>query len=104
MVGPTTKGQIVAGDAVFFRDLIADQYVAEATDRKSQIRVLKAAAIMEIYNLPDCAAELLIYYRNALSNLVNVDDLLAQLVPNYFGRPLSYGDYIRLYNERLGRL
>jgi FkbM family methyltransferase len=102
ILGPTKLGQLDYGDAVFFRDLLSDRYDPRtANDAR---RVLKAASLFEIYNLPDCAAELLLYYRDALSPLVSVDDLLAQLVPNEFDRAISLQEYLGIYRERVGRI
>src|SRR5262249_10244873 len=83
--GPTVQGQLMTGDIVFFRDLIGDGF--EITDQASAARVLKAAAVFEIYKLPDCAAELLQYYRRGLSAFP-VDNFLDCLVPDIFGRPI----------------
>jgi hypothetical protein len=94
--GPTQRGQVISGDFVFFRDLIVDDVV-------SPLRILKCAAVLEIYNLPDCAAELLIYYRNLLSSHIDVDRHLAHLVPDVFKRPPLYSEYIDLYKRRFGR-
>ncbi len=95
--GPTQRGQIVFGDFVFFRDTIVDNVM-------SPMRILKCAAVLEIYNLPDCAAELLIYYRNLLSSHINVDEYLSRLIPDVFERPLPHSQYIDIYKKRFGRL
>lgn len=104
MRGPTQRGQLHTADVVFFRDLIADGQVVRPGDRNALRRVLKAAAMLELYNMPDCAAELLIHYRQALVELIDVDAFLAQLVPDLFGRPVSHREYLDLYVENLGRL
>ena len=105
MDGATTKGQLQIADVFFARDLIADDFVVPPGERKAQLRVLKAAAIFELYNLADCAAELLLYYRDALNDLVDVDSYLEQLVPEEFGidGPGAYLEWLRLYQTRRGR-
>lgn len=101
ILGPTTRGQYVHGDAFFARDLISDGFKPNSTTDCA--RVLKAAAIMELYNLPDCAAELLWYYRRDLvEHNIKVSDLLDQLVPEALN--LRYPDYLALYREKIGRM
>jgi FkbM family methyltransferase len=102
ILGPTTRGQLDYGDAVFFRDLVGDRFDPKTANDVR--RVLKAASLFEIYNLPDCAAELLLYYRDALASLASVDDLLAQLVPDQFGRAVSLQEYLGIYRDRVGRI
>ncbi len=92
--GPTEVGQPTDGDAVFFRDLLADDF--KPRNDQDRHRVLKAAAMAEMFNLPDYAAELLLYYREGLAPLLDVDTVLDQLVPLGFPPPYpSFGDYVR---------
>jgi hypothetical protein len=106
IVGHTTRGQLVVGDAFFARDLIADDFIITAGDRRALLRVLKAAAVFELYNAPDCAAELLLQYRDKLSDWLDVAEYLNQLVPenaDVLG-PRTYADYLDIYLARRGRL
>lgn len=102
--GPVGTGQISRAEVVFFRDWIADEYVPPADDPNALIRLLKAAALFEIYNLPDCAAELLLYYRQAFQSILPVDEWLNRLVPIVRGRSFDYAEYLNFYKERSGRL
>jgi FkbM family methyltransferase len=106
MIGHTTRGQFAIGDAFFARDLIAEGFVVHRDDRSSQLRVLKAAAMLELYNIPDCAAELLLYYQDPLKELIDVHRYLDQLVPedSDISRPRNYAAYLELYRKRKGRL
>lgn len=106
MHGFTTRGQIGSADALFIRDLIADNFVPAPGDRRALLRILKAAAMFELYNMPDCAAELLLYYREALSEVVDINSCLDQLVPeeSAISGAGSYETYLDIYRRRNGRL
>jgi FkbM family methyltransferase len=73
--GPSTQGQTLWGDALYFRD------------RPS----LKAACLFEIFGLNDCAAEALV--------AIGRDDLLDDLVPAVKGRKFKHAGYIERYER-----
>ena len=106
ITGPGTLGQITEADVLFARDLIAEDFFPAKGDRRALLRILKAVVMFELYNLPDCAAELLLFYRDALTGIVDVDQCLEQLVPEGFGFEGSgaYVDYLRAYHQGRGRL
>jgi FkbM family methyltransferase len=54
--GPTVDGQIVHGDALFVRNPIM---MGATPDRA---RIARAACILDLHGLPDCAEELVRYY------------------------------------------
>ena len=92
----TTHGQIMDGDALYFRDLLIaanSKMRAEATPS----RLLKAAAFFEIYCLNDCAAELILANRGTLRGQVNCDDLMDLLTPTLQGRRVNYETYMKAY-------
>jgi FkbM family methyltransferase len=91
--GPTTEGQVLTGDALYFRDLHS------AGERASASAVLKLACLFEIHRLADCAAELLCNYKDILSKDVDVKGLLDMLTPEMSGRYPSYAEYIE-YSEQ----
>lgn len=86
----TAHGQVQDGDALYFRDLFAA--------RESQpTSILKLCALMEIYHLNDCAAELIMINRKRLVHLVDVDHVLNLLTEGVCGRKTTYLDYITSY-------
>jgi len=86
----TTRGQIQDGDALYFRDHL----LAPA---RSALDILKTAAMMEIYSLNDCAAELIDANREQLMSIVNPDRLLDLLASGIAGRPVSHRQYVDGY-------
>ena len=92
----TTHGQIMDGDALYFRDLlIAANGKMRAAATPS--RLLKAAAFFEIYSLNDCAAELILANRETLCRQVNCDVLMDLLTPTLRGNRVNYETYMKAY-------
>lgn len=92
----TTHGQIMDGDALYFRDLLT-QINVERRAALSAAQLLKYAAFFEIYSFNDCAAELLIASEPRLRGLVDLDRLLDLLTPPFKGQKLGYQDYRSRY-------
>jgi FkbM family methyltransferase len=103
-VGHTIGGQIALGDALFMRDLLTEQFEPEPGNAQHLYRIIKHACLYELFAMPDCAAELLVYYRKPLMELTDVDNLLTYLVPDYFLRPMCYEEYLAHYEEHAGRI
>jgi FkbM family methyltransferase len=92
----TVHGQIMDGDALYFRDLLipANEAIRAGI---TPAQLLKAASLFEIYALNDCAAELIIEHRDRLAGKVDCDELLDLLTPRLRGRRLKYGEYMSAY-------
>jgi FkbM family methyltransferase len=92
----TKHGQVMDGDALYFRDfgIPANRDLAAAAQ---PARILKLAALYEIYSLSDCAAELIVNNRERLEGQVDCDKLLDRLTPPLSGRKLGYRQYIEAY-------
>jgi FkbM family methyltransferase len=92
----TTQGQVVDGDALYFRDLLLPQNraLAESLSAKD---LLKLAALYEIYHHNDAAAELIQAFRGKIGEIIDCDVLLDHLTPDFFGAKLSYPAYLEVY-------
>ena len=95
----TEHGQVMDGDALYFRDLLLEQNhsIAEALN---PLDILKFAAFLEIYHHNDAAAELIIKYREEINAIVDFNALLNELTPDILGEKLSYDQYIVSYFHR----
>ena len=82
----TTRGQVQDGDALYFRDLVAGA--------ASPLAMLKLCALMEIYSLNDCAAELIAANRDSLRPHVGPGHLLDLLCSGIVGHSTCYQDYL----------
>ena len=87
--GYTTRGQVQDGDALYFRDLLGGT--------ASPVGMLKLCALMEIYSLNDCAAELVVANRESLRECADPDKLLDLLASGIAGRSTHYQDYLTAY-------
>jgi FkbM family methyltransferase len=92
----TSHGQIMDGDALYFRDWLIECN-APARQRATPVRLLKTAAFFELYSLNDCAAELIEAHRHELAPLVDCDRLLDLLTPPFKGRSLDYKAYMSAF-------
>lgn len=92
----TTHGQIMDGDALYFRDLL----IPANRGRRAAATVpqlLKLAAFLEIYCFNDCAAELIVSSREKLEPAISCKALLDLLTPAFEGTEFDYESYIRRY-------
>jgi hypothetical protein len=92
----TAWGRILQGDAIYFRDAAVPEnegWVASAGEYK----LLKLAGLLSLAGLPDCAAEILVRFRQLIEPVVDVDACLEALVlqlPAGRLRPASYARYL----------
>jgi hypothetical protein len=92
-------GRPLQGDALYARDVASPEGSALA-DELSDEKLTKLAAMFSLFQLPDCAAELLLRFRPRLSNVVDVDrslDLLAEQAQADRFRNLPYRTYMAAF-------
>lgn len=94
----THEGQVLAGDALYLRDVAAPQY-DQRWGPLSESKLLKLICLFEIFGLPDCAAELLELKRDQLEKRVNVPELLGQLTAEMHPGIGSYAQVNRRFTE-----
>jgi len=92
----TNHGQIMDGDALYFRDLLIAANQGRR-DQATSVQLLKMAAFLEIYCLNDCAAELILAHQQQLKEMVDCQALLELLTPKANGTKLGYNDYLKKY-------
>jgi FkbM family methyltransferase len=95
ILAQTVRGQPQWGDLVYLRDAAHPDYGRFGELRPTKL--LKLACLYELFDVPDCAAELLLFHRDALSPLVDVDRLLDLLTPPLRGRPVTYREYVAAF-------
>jgi hypothetical protein len=102
----TEFGRSFQGDALYMRDL-CDPGVSAFADQLSAEKILKSAAIFAAFNLPDCAAEILVKFRSRLAGLCgagacDIDvllDTLAAQAQQGSGSTMGYKDYIAAFER-----
>lgn len=103
--GRTRTGQLLWGDALYLRDLAPADYEQMFAREVSSEHVMKLACLFDLFDLPDCAAELLTSRGNFLDPVVR-EELLDHLVS---GAPGSYRarladfdrDFTSFYPDRM---
>ena len=96
ILAQTNSGQPIWTDAVYFRDVVHPDW--RRFGELSPTKLLKLACLYELFELPDCAAELLLAHRDDLADLVDVDAMLDLLTPPLDGVQLSYRDYVAAFH------
>ncbi len=88
--GATEMGRVHQGDAMYARDLGSGLYEEFAKSLPAE-KILNLAVVFAIFDLPDCAAEVLLKYRPLLATRWDVDRML-DLLSMQAERNLSYGE------------
>lgn len=95
----TKTGQPMWGDLIYMRDGAASDYVKVWGDPLPPLKLLKLACLYEIFQVPDCAAELIINNYTSIETLMDPEYLLDALTPPLHGKQLSYREYIAEFNR-----
>jgi FkbM family methyltransferase len=89
----TITGQVAWADCIYFKDACANDpaHPVEYPDPK----LLKLACLYEIHGFPDCAAELILHFRDRFDRIVNGTSelLLDALTPDLAQRQLTFQQY-----------
>ena len=103
--GRTRTGQLLWGDAIYLRDLAPADYERMFAFHVSSERVMKLACLFDLFDLPDCAAELLTSRSDFLDAGVreHLQDLLVSGAPgSYRARLAAFDrDFTSFYPDRM---
>jgi FkbM family methyltransferase len=94
----TKSGPVIWGDVLFILDGGAIDFAQKTGRNLTNLKLLKLAALYDLFSLQDCAAELLINYRARLENEVDIDlmlDLLSKEIAPEFEGYKSYMQAIK---------
>jgi hypothetical protein len=101
----TTTGQVSWGEALYLRDLGSPTYEAMWNYDVTRERVMKLAALFDLFDLPDCAAELLRNRAHFLDDPTreNLLDLLVSDEPGAYASLLATfeRDFTEFYRSRM---
>ncbi|MFA5317018.1 MAG: FkbM family methyltransferase [Dehalococcoidales bacterium] len=103
--GPTERGQVYCGQALFLRDGANEIETSSSLEGGwDDIKILKLASIMELFRLPDCAIELIqVASRKDFLKKEDSGSLIDLLVPPVGDKIVSYNeylDYVRTVKDR----
>jgi Methyltransferase FkbM domain len=94
-------GRPFQGDALYVRDLGRDEH-DEFAARSPLAKLLNLICIFAAFNLPDCAADIALRFRDRLSDSCDVErilDLLAAQAQGPIENPLTYREYLRRFES-----
>jgi hypothetical protein len=94
----TREGQVLAGDALYLRDVAAPGY-EERWGPVLESKLLKLVCLFEIFGMPDCAAELLELKRDRFEKKANIPELLDLLAAQMHPAIASYAEINRRFAE-----
>ncbi len=95
----TRGGQPIWGDMLYLRDAASTQYEAVWGPGLTVAKLLKLVCLFELFDLPDCAAEVLLVHRSPLAAAVNPDELLDLLTPPLRSKQVSYAEYDAAFDD-----
>jgi hypothetical protein len=93
----TTFGVPLQGNALYLRDLAAPHLLPEVA--VTGIELAKQASLYELFQLPDCAAEVINRYRRELEHFAPAEALLDALVQT-IAPGSTYADYCQRFREK----
>jgi FkbM family methyltransferase len=96
-------GRLLQGDALYVRDLGSAEHDA-FTARLASGKLLNLVSIFAAFDLPDCAAEIVLRFDRALATLCDTERLLdllaAQAQGPFCRRPLTYREYMARFEAQ----
>jgi FkbM family methyltransferase len=95
----TVAGQVLWADALYLRDAGQPDYEATWKTPLTERKILKLVALSEIFGVEDCAAELMMKYRDRLTPLIDVGRCLDLITPRLRGEKLSYQRYNEMFDK-----
>ena len=93
----TVTGQISWGEAIYFKDLGDPDYESMWSFQPSAVDIFKLMCLFEIFGLPDCAAELILKYRELLGDERTRTELLDMLAEDQAGT--TFADLHRRFED-----
>jgi len=98
----THEGQVHWADTLFLRDVCLPDYEAHWGLQLSARKLLKLCCVHEIHGLEDCAAEILLRFRERIAFVADVDHCLNLLTPPLpDGRKVSHREYIEFFEKNV---
>ena len=95
----TQGGQVLWGDALYLRDVGKKEYEHDWSIMLRPHKIIKLACVFEIFGLEDCAVELLLKHRTAVTGLADVDVCLDMLTPLVDDKKISYRRCVELFEK-----
>jgi len=89
----TATGQILTGDALYFRDPVGDKREDRSTIEWDNKSLLRLCGLLDLYGYGESAIEIAEEFRDRLAQSIDVDALIDSFVPRVGGRVVAYDVY-----------
>jgi hypothetical protein len=99
MMAQTISGQVIWGDLTYLRDGGSPNYIDVWKRELTPTKLLKLACLYELFQLPDCAIELLLLHEEGLKDSIDVRHALDLLTPPLDGQEVSYDEYVAAFEQ-----
>lgn len=100
-LGPTDRGQVMWTQAIYFKDAFSELDNHKQKKYWDDLKILKLASIMELYNLEDCAIELMLKVRSmGRLKKFNTKLLIDLLTMPIDGKNLDYDQYVKYIKKQ----
>lgn len=99
MLAQTVRGQLMWADALYFRDFGYKNYEQVFGISASPEKLLKLCCLYELFNLQDCAAELLLNCRDRFSENIPMEKFLDMLTPSICEEHRTYKEHMDLFRQ-----
>jgi len=90
----TVTGQAMWGDLIYLRDGAAVDYAKVWGEPLTLVKLLKLACLYDIFQVPDCATELILNNMDLIATRLDPEHLLDTLTPPLNGKWVPYRKYI----------
>ena len=95
----TQRGQQWWGDGLYFRDICVPDYENMWNMSFRPLEMLKLAALYEMHNLQDCAAEVLVTFRDRLKDVIDCSEALNLLTQEVTDNGMTYDKYLAEFHS-----
>jgi hypothetical protein len=95
----TTTGQVWWGDALYFRDLGDPAYEAKWNWKPTRVQLLKTMCLLELFGMPDCAAEIVHKYGDGIADDATRRVFLDALASSQARTERAYDDVVREFEQ-----
>jgi len=88
----TARGQVIAADVLYFRDVCAPDYARTWSLDLPALKLVKLACLFELFGMPDCAAEVIVMQRDRLEAYLDCSSALDLLAGEFHPQAKSYAE------------
>ncbi|WP_035236374.1 FkbM family methyltransferase [Desulfobacter vibrioformis] len=102
IIADSDRGQLIWANVRYFRDLAKPNYQQYWPFAVTPATLIKLACLFELHKLNDCAAELILRFKDSLANLFDTRHALNLLTKEYYGEFETYAEHLNAFENNRG--